>query len=127
MATTANLGITKVEAAQAQKEVTLNAALDALDAFVADRESISIAGTGDITLTSAQCAARVITLTGLLTGARNVIFVNGSRDWIVFNNTTGAFSVTLKRSGQTGFVIAQGMHAIAYYNGTDIARATADV
>jgi hypothetical protein len=126
MATTTNLAITLIEEAQADKEVTANTAISSLDAFVATRNAISVAGTGDIVLTAANVKAQVIELTGLLTGARNVIFPNGSRWWIIFNNTTGAFSVTLKRSGQTGFVIGQGKHCIAYYNGTDIARVTAD-
>lgn len=127
MAVTTNLGITKIDTAQAQKEVTANLGTDTLDAALAGVATVSIAGTGTVTLTAVQAMNAVLILTGVLTGNRTVEFPNGSRHWIVFNNTTGAFTVTLKRTAQTGFVIGQAKHAICYYNGTDIVRATADL
>lgn len=62
-----------------------------------------------------------------LTATRNFIMpnLNGSQ-WTVFNNTTGAQSITFLVLGQTGVTVANGKRAIVYCNGTDIVRVTPD-
>jgi hypothetical protein len=134
MAVTANLGITTIDSGQSQKEVTANAATTAFDTSQG-LVSVSIAGAvGTQTLTAANLRCSILIFTGVITGNRAIEFPNagfdgsavGPRHWIIFNNTTGAFTVTVRRTGQTGFVIATAKHAIGYYNGTDIVRVTAD-
>jgi len=62
----------------------------------------------------------VITLTGALTAARTVEVPAVNKPYIFFNSTTGGFAVTVKVTGQTGVVIANGKKAIVYTNSTDV-------
>ena len=62
----------------------------------------------------------VIELTGALTAARTVEVPAVDKPYIFFNNTTGGFAVTVKVSGLTGVVIANGKKAIVYTNSTDV-------
>jgi hypothetical protein len=62
----------------------------------------------------------VITLTGALTAARTVEVPAVNKPYIFFNSTTGGFAVTVKVTGQTGVVIANGKKAIVYTNTTDV-------
>lgn len=62
----------------------------------------------------------VIQLTGALTAARTVEVPAVEKPYIFFNATTGGFAVTVKVSGQTGVVIANGKKAIVYNNATDV-------
>jgi hypothetical protein len=62
----------------------------------------------------------VIQLTGALTAARIVEVPAVEKPYTFFNATTGGFAVTVKVSGQTGVVIANGKKAIVYNNGTDV-------
>jgi len=62
----------------------------------------------------------VIELTGALTAARTVTVPAVNKPYIFFNNTTGGFAVTVKVSGQTGVIIANGKKAIVYTNTTDV-------
>lgn len=91
------------------------------------RLSKSVAGGSNVTLTGAEAANKIIVLTGALTGNIDVIFpANDASDWIIYNNTTGAFTLTVKCAAQTGFAIGQTKHCVAYCDGTDVRRATAD-
>jgi len=79
----------------------------------------------DVTLTQAQAACRYLTITGVLTGNRNVIVPN---DWegVVYCNNTGAFTTTFKTSAGAGVVVAQTKRAILLADGTNVVRVTAD-
>lgn len=81
--------------------------------------------TADVTATAAQARARRITLTGTLTGNRNLILPNNG-EWIIYNNTSGAFNVTVKTSAGSGIAVAQTKTAILYADGTNVVRVTAD-
>jgi hypothetical protein len=82
--------------------------------------------TADVTLTANEARNQIITLSGTLTGNRNLIVPNDPGIWIVKNGTGGAFTVTVKTSAGSGIVIAQGTTAIVYSDGTNVLRATAD-
>lgn len=62
----------------------------------------------NVTLTPAQHSKSIITLAGALTGNVQIIFPTTSKEWLVANNTTGAFSVTCKTAAGTGASITQG-------------------
>jgi len=62
----------------------------------------------------------VIELTGALTAARTVTVPAVNKPYTFFNNTTGGYAITVKVSGQTGVVIANGKKAIVYTNTTDV-------
>lgn len=119
MATTENLGITKIESAQAQPEVPANAAIDALDKAIAGKEAIDAAGSGDLTLTSAQQLAAVLVVEGALTGARAVI-VSTEKLWHVRNATTGEHALTVKTASGAGVVVPQGGWRTLFNDGTDV-------
>jgi hypothetical protein len=56
----------------------------------------------DVTLTAFQYGKPTIIVTGLLTANLNLIFPNIAAEWVVVNNTTGAFSITAKTAAGTG-------------------------
>ncbi len=64
--------------------------------------------------------------TGVLTANINIIVATITKQFTVFNNTTGAFTVTIKTSSGTGIVVGQGKRAILYCDGTNVVRVTAD-
>lgn len=83
---------------------------------------------GDVTLTAAEYQCRTLILVGALTANRNVVVpADGGRSWIVVNDTTGAFSATVKTLAGSGITVAQTKTAILRENGTDVKRVTADV
>lgn len=98
--------------------------LELLANSIAGAASISIAGSGDYTLTTSNGAAdqarqAFITLTGLLTGNRTVIVPSSSKVYFIRNNTTGAYTVTLKTSAGTGALVPQGYVLAIACDGTD--------
>ena len=48
-------------------------------------------------------------------GAANIL-----KPFIVYNNTSTAYTLTFKVTGATGFVLSQGSTYLCYHNGTDI-------
>lgn len=91
---------------------------------IAGAVSISVAGSGDYTLTTAnastdQARKAFITLTGTLTGNRNIIVPSSSKIYFVRNNTSGAFTVTLKTASGTGALVPQGYVLAVACDGTD--------
>jgi len=133
MSSTANLGIIKPLSEQdAQKVVTYNTAVDNLDLSVAGNLSLSVAGSSDVTLTNqasgtpgTQALNKTYTFTGVLTGNINVKFPatgGSSRQFVVFNNTTGAFTLTVKTTagGSTGIAVTQGKKRLLWTDGTNV-------
>ena len=100
--------------------------LDVLDAFAAGYLSKSVAGSADVTLTTANASAtaessnKVIELTGTLTGNITVFIPAKENNYIFFNNTAGSHSVTIAATGHTanGVAITQGGHAQVYCDGS---------
>lgn len=122
MTTTANLAATKIDVSQAQKEVTANQAFDVFDAALSQ---IAIAMTdADYTLslitTPQEWQYGILSLTGTLTAARNVVVPLNKKQYVVVNSTTGGFAVTLKTSAGTGITVASGASAILRCDGTNV-------
>jgi len=86
--------------------------------------SISVAA-ANVTLSAAQARCRYLTISGALTVDRTVT-VPSIGEWVVYNATTGAFTLTIKRSSGTGIVVTQTMRAILIADGTNVVRVTAD-
>lgn len=78
------------------------------------------------TLTQAESRNDILELTGTLTAGRNIVLPLKPRQWTVFNNTTGGFSLQFIGASGTGITIAAGKRAIVYADGTNIVRVTAD-
>ncbi len=96
-----------------------------LEQAVVGYETVSITDGADTVITIADgvsSTARnyVLELTGSLSANRNLIVPAIEKPYIIYNNTTGGYSVTVKVSGQTGVTVANGKKAIVYNNGTDV-------
>src|ERR1041385_6849477 len=103
---TPSLAITHIAAAQNQKEVTANAAFDALDN--ADNAEVSFAcADADMTLTQAQLASGgCIKITGALTANRHVNLPANSRSFIFFNATSGGHNLIVQVTGAPGATVS---------------------
>lgn len=118
--TTPNLGITKPQTGQAQPQVTIATGFDAFDAAVAGRLSKSVAGSADVTLSTTEARNAIYEFTGALTGNVNVIVPNKNRKFIVYNNTSGAFTLTIKTAAGTGIAVTQGTRVWLYCDSTNV-------
>ena len=106
-----------------------NTNLDLLQQAIAGYQSISIAGgaqTTTLVMTNATISnARnaVIELTGTITGNQIVTVPDGiEKTYIVYNNTTGAFTVQFKTASGTGptFSTTNKGTKLVYSNGTNV-------
>ncbi|MGC1304612.1 MAG: hypothetical protein WA840_19760 [Caulobacteraceae bacterium] len=77
-------------------------------------------GNANVALTSAQAATPILILTGVLTGAINLIFPSGSGRWLVSNRTTGSFTITCKTAAGSGQVVTQGRTRLIYGDATAV-------
>ena len=89
--------------------------------------SKSVAGSSNVTLTNEESANDILEFTGIITGNINVVVDKSVRQWTVFNNTTGAFTLTVKTTAGTGIVVGTAKRAILYADGTNVVRVTADL
>ena len=97
-----------------------------LDSFLAGRLQRSVAGNVSVTLTGAEARARTLHFTGVLTGAINVVVPSREREYVIFNATTGAFTLTVKTAAGAGVVVASGKRAILQCDGVNVVRVTPD-
>ena len=100
--------------------------LDVLDAFGGGYLAKSVAGSANITLSTAdadptaESANKVIELTGALTGDIVVFIPAVESDYVFFNNTSGSQTLTIAATGHTanGIVIAQSAYSHVYCEGS---------
>ena len=84
-------------------------------------DTVSVAGSGTMALPVKNQAANVLIFNGALTGARVVEVDATARRWAVVNACSGAFTLTMRVSGQTGVVIPPGSAAYGLVcNGVDV-------
>lgn len=75
----------------------------------------------DVTLTLNQYCRPIIIITGTLINNLNLIFpasING--EWLIDNDTTGAFAITCKTATGAGVIVPQGYSSQIYGDGIDI-------
>jgi hypothetical protein len=96
--------------------------------LIPGRVTFSVAGgVGTTVLTAAQWANDVIEFTGALTGNRTIEVPTAvSRGKIIRNNTSGAFTLTVKTNAGTGKAVTQGKRAVVFCDGTNVELATDD-
>lgn len=78
---------------------------------------------GTVTLTPTQAKRKLIVLQGVLVSNLTIVVPNTFEEWRFVNLTTGAFTTTVKVTGQTGTVVPQGDYTTPkdlYGNGTDV-------
>jgi hypothetical protein len=73
---------------------------------------LDVAGNSNVVLSDYQSMFRCLTLTGLLTGNITITYPVLAEDagliWYIDNETTGAFTITVKKSDSSGVVVPQG-------------------
>jgi hypothetical protein len=102
-----------------------NTNLETLDAFTGGYLSKSVAGSANVTLTtanadpSAESSNKVIELTGALTGDIHVFIPAVENNYLIYNNTSGSQSVTVAATGHAanGTAISQGAWHWLYCDG----------
>jgi microcystin-dependent protein len=84
--------------------------LDLLAEAISGAVNLNVAGSGDFTLTTAngaedQARYATLVLTGTLTGNRNLIIPSSPKNYNIINQTSGAFTITVKQAAGTGFAL----------------------
>jgi len=82
--------------------------------------TINCAGSANVVLTAAQAGVGVLELTGILTGNISVVVPNSTGMWVVSNQATGAFTITVKTASGTGIVVAQGLSNELWSDGINV-------
>jgi len=72
------------------------------------------------TLTYLQAAYPILIFSGALTTASTVIVPTQAGEWIVVNNTTGAYNLTIKTASGTGVPVLQNYSTYIYCDGTNV-------
>jgi hypothetical protein len=95
-----------------------NANWEIVEAALSENSAITI-DTANVTLTDAQQQSLYLNLSGTLTGNRDLILKADQKGfWMVNNGTSGAYTVTIKPSGGTGFALPQGEKTIVFSDGS---------
>jgi hypothetical protein len=104
-----------------------------LDIAIAGGLAITVT-TADVTLTITQGTSvatnigsttaqyAILNVSGAMTAARNLIVPSSSRQYVINNNTTGGFLLTVKGSATTGVTLVNGEKAHVFWNGSDYAK-----
>lgn len=102
-------------------DTPLDTNFDTIDAVLGGTVVVPAAGTG-ATLTQTQANNRRISITGVLAQNYLMSFPAIGGLWVVANNTTGSFTVTLNVIGSIAIAITvnQGDSALVNSNGTDL-------
>ena len=82
--------------------------------------AIAVGGGTDTMLTVAHAGYGQLRLSGVLTANKSVIFPSGkSGKWVIYNDTTGGFSITMKTASGDGVTINQGQKKLVTTDGTN--------
>lgn len=82
---------------------------------------------GTLTLSDAENGTYVIEVSGTLTSNLSVLVATKEgAEWLVYNNTSGNYTVTFKTAAGTGVVVSQGKRAHILCDGTNVVAADAD-
>ena len=88
--------------------------------FAFDYTSINVAGSGTYTLAGAELNRISYSLTGLLTGNRDIVVPATVQQYWIGNDTTGAYTLQVKTAAGTGVLIAQGERVILFCDGANV-------
>lgn len=128
---TSKLGLTQPEVGASADTwgTKLNADLELLDkAIQYERLVKSVAGGVTVNLTAEESSFEVLEFTGLLTANIAVtIPASPERQYVVINNTTGAFTLTFRTVAGTGVEIPKSTNILVFNNGTNVSIANPSV
>jgi hypothetical protein len=118
----------------------VNYVFNRLDSSIKGYQSVNVAGSANVTLTSNNSTSNtddsstddqvhnaILEFSGALTGNIHVFTDAVETKYTVFNNTSGAYTVTLAPTGGTGSVIKQGTKTLVYTDGTIMYDITKDL
>jgi hypothetical protein len=102
--------------------VFLNQGTSILDNNMGGQAVVNVAGSSDVTATSAQAQNLVQSLTGVLTGHISYLLPNVGSFYIINNATTGNFNVTVKTTGggSIGPIVPQNTQLAVYSRGGNV-------
>jgi hypothetical protein len=123
--TTAFYDLTEIVEGQGQQGITVNTALQVIDRALGGYLVKSVAGGANVTLTSVEWQYKLFSFTGTLTASISVIVPNKSRLFVVHNNTTGSYSLTVKTVAGVGFPVPQGQRVVLECDAVDVYPLTA--
>lgn len=87
----------------------------------------SVAGGVNVSLSAVEAGNGILVFTGALSANIAVIVPNSpTRPWIVQNNTTGGYSLTVKTAAGSGVAVTQGRSLELYCDGTNVQQSTTD-
>lgn len=86
----------------------------------------NVAGNTNVTLTAVEAGAGILVFTGALTGNIAVIVPAVAKSWIVSNQTTGAYSLTVKTAAGTGVAVATGKNHELWCDAANVLASTND-
>ncbi|WP_406869749.1 hypothetical protein [Paraburkholderia fungorum] len=90
------------------------------------RQPVDVAGGAATKLTADQYGAAMLSLTGVLTASKDLLFPAQSGQWIIENNATGNFNITAKvAGGGAGVVLPIGSPVIVCSDGATMKFASA--
>lgn len=87
----------------------------------------NVAGSANVTLSAVEAGNGLLNFTGALTGNISVIVpTSPTRQWTVMNNTTGAYTLTVKTASGAGVVVTQGKNVEIFTEGANVVLSTSD-
>ena len=109
----------------------LNTGFDLIDDAIAGMATIATTG-GTSTLSSSNAVAdesrmAILKITGVLVSNSTVVVPAKTKLYTVWNATSGAYTVTVKVSGQTGVAVPQGVVAAVFCDATDVYNAVSGI
>jgi hypothetical protein len=120
---TPNLAVTHILQSQAQKEVTANAAFDALDQAIAGLLEVDVSTGGTITPDPAGALrCKMLRLTGTLAADAEVVVPSNKKPYFLHNATAGGFAVTVRTAAGAGVTVGASPDdtAVVFCDGTDV-------
>jgi len=120
----------------------VNYVLNRIDSSVRGYVAVNVAGSANVTLvsnnstsntddssTDDQVHNKVIEFTGALSANINVFTDAVEGEYLLFNNTTGSYTLTFGNTGHAanGVAVSQGTKSIVYTTGTAMADVMADL
>jgi hypothetical protein len=123
LSATPNLAIEHILQSQAQKEVTANAAFDALDQAIAGLLELDVSAGGTITVDpAAAVTCKMLRLTGTLAADAEAVVPDNPKPYFLHNATAGGFAVTVRTAAGAGVTVdaSPDNTAVVYCDGTDV-------
>jgi hypothetical protein len=120
---TPNLAIPHILQSQAQKEVTANAAFDALDQAIAGLLEVDVSAGGTVAVDpAAALKCKMLRLTGTLAANAEAVVPDNRKPYFVHNATADGFAVTVRTAAGVGVSVGSSPNdtAVVYCDGTDV-------